>query len=135
MQVCQGFLSQISNFCKFLTNSLLVLLTQQDIFQIGFVFDKDSYMGCCNMHFLLKASETRTEFTVSDSAPEIAPSITTVSSVPSQDLMEQPHIITGRENSDGYFKDKVHLLQEQQRDTSDGNILFYPEHCTLFSLQ
>ncbi|XP_078335545.1 rotatin-like [Crassostrea virginica] len=66
------------------------------------------------------ASETRTEFTVSDSAPEIAPSITTVSSVPSQDLMEQPHIITGRENSDGYFKDKVHLLQEQQRDTSDG---------------
>lgn len=87
------------------------------------------------MHFLLKASETRTEFTVSDNAPEIAPSITTVSSVPSQDLMEQPHIITGRENSDGYFKDKVHLLQEQQRDTSDGNILFYPEHCTLFSLQ
>lgn len=34
--------------------------------------------------------------------------------------MDPPHIITGRENSDGYFKDKVYLLQEQQRENNDG---------------
>lgn len=65
-------------------------------------------------------SEAGGALTASDGASEVAPSLTSLSTLPPQEFMDPPHIITGRENSDGYFKDKVYLLQEQQRENNDG---------------
>ncbi|XP_062593037.1 rotatin-like isoform X3 [Saccostrea cucullata] len=59
-------------------------------------------------------------FTTNDATSETAPSLTSVSTLPTNENLDPPHIITGRENSEGYFKDKVHLLQDQQRENNDG---------------
>ncbi|XP_056009232.1 rotatin-like isoform X2 [Ostrea edulis] len=56
----------------------------------------------------------------SDVASEMDPLHSSVSSVLPQESTGQPHIITGREITDGYFKDKVHVIQEQQRENTDG---------------
>lgn len=69
-----------------------------------------------------KVSEAGGAITASDGASEVAQSLTSVSTLPPQELLDPPHIITGRENSDGYFKDKVYLLQEQQRENNDGKV-------------
>jgi hypothetical protein len=75
---------------------------------------------CIIFLHIMCITESRTIAT-SDAASDMDPLLSSVSSVVPQESTGQPHIITGREVTDGYFRDKVHIIQEQQRETTDGN--------------